>query len=188
MAAKVTEVHLPEYTTKKKPDYVKLGKKVDRIIEKNFPNGRYILRAVGSEDHPDLTLDKLADIILKTGTDKHDPNRKGVCHDEFSVYDYDIQAGTIKIKNRKLAIPKSYKYPTEFGDIIWHFYEHAPLDRGHIVRIDLLLFYDPKKLKKARKLHPEAQNVRRGLNKYLYKFKEPENKKDALLGIIKILR
>jgi len=188
MTAKVIEVHLPEYNIKKKPDYVKLGKKVDKVIEKSFPDGKYILRALSSDDHPNLSLNKLADIILKTGTDRYDPNRKGVCHDEFSGYDYDIQAGTITIKNGKLAIPKNYKYPTEFGDVIWHFYEHTPLDRGYAVRIDLLLIYDPKQLTKARKFYPKAQSVRRGLNNYLYRFKHPENKKDALLGIIKILR
>jgi len=187
MAVKVIEVRLSEYHIKKKPDYVKLGGKIDRVIEKSFPDGEYILRALGSDDHPNLTLNKLAEIVLKTGTDRYDPNRKGVCHDEFCGYDYDIQAGTIEIRNGKLVIPKDYKYPTEFGDVIWHFYERASLDRGYAVRIDLLLVYDPKQLEKARKFHPKARSVRRGLNNYLYKFKRPKNKKDALLGIIKIL-
>ena len=188
MKAKVLEVHLPEYHIKKKPDYVKLGKKVDAVIEKSFPDGKYIIRALGSDDHPKLSLNKLAEIVLETGTDRYDPNRKGVCHDEFCGYDYDIQAGTIIIKNGKLVIPKDYKYPTEFGDVIWHFYEHTPLDRGYAVRIDLLLIYDPKQLTKARKFHSKARGVRRGLNNYLYKFKHPKNKKDALIGIIKIMR
>ncbi len=188
MKVKVIEVHLPEYHIKKKPDYVKLGKKIDKVIEDNFPDGKYILRAVSSDEHLNLDLHKLTEIVLKTGTDKYDPNRKGVCHDEFCGYDYDIQAGTITIKNGKLVIPKDYKYPTEFGDIIWHFYEHTHLDRGYAVRIDLLLIYDPKQLMRARKINPKARSVRRGLNKYLYKFKHPTNKKDALLGIIKILR
>lgn len=188
MAAKIIEINLPEYNINKKPNYVKLGKKVDKILEESFPDGKYVLRALGSDDHPNLSLNKLAEIILKTGTDRYDPDRKGVCHDEFSGYDYDIQAGTIKIKNGKLVIPKSYKYQTEFGDIVWHFYEHTPLDRGHAVRIDLLLIYDSRQLKKAKKFHPKSQGVRRGLNNYLYKFKDPEKKKNALLGIIKILR
>ena len=188
MATKVIELHLPEYHLRKKPDYVKLGKKVDKVIEHSLPNGKYILRALGSDDHPNLSLNKLADIIFKTGTDKYDPKRKGVCQDEFCGYDYDIQAGRIEIKKGKLVIPKYYKCPTEFGDIIWHFYEHTPLDRGYALRIDLLLIYDPKQLKKAKKFHAKARSVRKGLNSYLYKFKHPENKKDALLGIIKILK
>ena len=188
MQVKIIEIHLPEYNIKKKPNYVKLGKKVDKIIEKSFPDGKYILRAIGSSDHPKLSLNKLAKIIVKSGCDKYDPKRKAVCYDEFSGYDYDTQAGTITIKKSKLIIPKSYKYPTEFGDIIWHFYEHTPLDRGYSIRIDLLLIYDSTKLKKAKKFHPKSQSVRRGLNHFLYKFKDPKNKKDALLGIIKILK
>ncbi|MEA3514126.1 MAG: hypothetical protein U9R34_01470 [Nanoarchaeota archaeon] len=188
MAVKVIEVHLPEYNVKKKPDYLKLGKKVDAILEKNFPDGKYILRAIGSDDHQGLSLNQLADVVVKTGTDKYNLNKKGVCHDEFSGYDYDIHAGTFEIKNSRLVIPDSYKYATEFWDIIWHFYEHTPLDRGYAVRIDLLLIYDPKKLKKARKSHQKARSVRKGLNNYLYKFKDQENKKDAIIGIIKILR
>lgn len=111
-----------------------------------------------------------------------------MCHEEFCGYDYDIQAGTIGIKNSILIIPKDDKYPTIFGDIAYHFYEHTPLDRGYAVRIDLLLIYDPRGLVKAKKLHPKARSVRKGLNNYLYKFKHPENKKYALLGIVIILR
>lgn len=188
MAAKIIEVHVPEYTIKSKPDYVKIGKIVDKAIEKNFSDGKYIIRAIGSDDHPGLSLHELTEVVLKTGTDKYDPKRKGIAHEDFSGYEYDIQASRIVIKNSKLVIPEDYKYQTEFGDMVWHFYEHTLLDRGYPVRIDLLLIYDPKKLMRAKKVHPKAKSVRRGLNKYLYKFKDPENKKDALLGVIKILR
>lgn len=188
MVVKVIEVYLPEYNVKKKPNYLKLGKKVDAVLEKSFSDGKYIFRAIGSDDHKGLSLNKLANIVLRTGTDKYDPKRKGVCHDEFSGYDYDIQAGTITIKNGTLVIPKDNKYPTEFGDTVWHFYEHTPLDRGYPVRIDLLLIYDSTKLKKARKVNPKAPPVRRKLINFLYKFKNPKNKKDALLGIVKITK
>ena len=188
MTVKIIEIKVPEYNIKTKPNYIKIGKKVDKILEKSFPDGKYILRAISSDDHPRLSLNQLANIVLKTGTDTYDPKRKAVCHEEFSGYDYDIQAGTIKIKDSKLVIPKSYKYKSEFGDIVYHFYEHTPLDRGYAVRIDLLLIYNPKKLRKSRKKSAEAKSVKRELSKYLYKFKNPKNKRDALLGIVKILR
>ncbi len=188
MIAKVIKIHLPEYNIKKKPNYVKLGKKVDKVIEKSFPDGRYILRAISSSDHKGITLNRLAKIILETGTDKYDPGRKEVSHEEFSGYNHDMQAGIIKINNRKLVIPKSYKYPTEFGDTIYHFYEHAPLDRDYPLRIDLLLLYYPQKLKKAKRKSLKTRRVKRRLAKFLYKFKDPENKKDALLGIVKITK
>ena len=129
MTVKVIEIPLPEYTTKKKPDYLKFGKKVDKIIERAFPDGKYIMRAIGSSDHPNL----------------------------------------------------------EFGDTIWHFYEHTLFDRGYAVRIDVLLFYDPKHLRKARKFNKTSKGVRKGLGNYLYKFNDPKHKKDALVGIVKIL-
>lgn len=187
MTVKIVKIRIPEYTINKKPNYLKIGKKVDKIIETNFLDGKYILRAVSSSDHPKKSLEKLTKTILKTGTDKYDPKRKSVGHDEFNGYDYDIQAGTIEIKKSKLIIPKKYKYATEFGDIIWHFYEHALLDRGYSVRIDLLMIYDSKQLMKAKKWHSKSRRVRNGLNNYLYKFRYPKNKKDSLLGIINIL-
>ncbi|MCK5023101.1 MAG: hypothetical protein KAS04_02935 [Candidatus Aenigmarchaeota archaeon] len=187
MAVKVIKIRLPEYNVEKKPDYIKIGRKVDKILEKSFPNGKYILRAIGSGDHPKLSLDELAEIVIRTGTDKYDSERKAVAHKEFSGYDYDIQAGTFEIKNSKL-IAEGNEYPTIFGDVVFHFYEHTPLDRGHAVRVDLLIIYDPKKMMKARKIHPKARSVRKGLNSYLYKFKNRKNKKDALIGIVKILK
>lgn len=186
MAAKVVTIPLPEYQIDHQPEYVMLGKRVDAIIGKNFPDGTYILRAISSQDHPQLGLDQLADVIIQGGTDKYDPQREGVCHDEFTGYDYDIQAGTLQIKNHQLVVTKDDKYPSVFGSIMYLFYEHAPLDRGYSLRIDLLMLYDPKKLVRARKFHPQAKSVRKGLNNFLYKFREPNNKASALLGIVKI--
>ncbi|MFA5308706.1 MAG: hypothetical protein WC370_04370 [Dehalococcoidales bacterium] len=181
-------VTVPEYTVEKKPDYVTIGRKVDAAIERSFSDRKYIYRAIGMDDHPNLTLDKLAAIIMETGTDKYDPDRKGVCHDQFSVYDYDIQAGSFEIKNSRIVIEPTDTYPTLFGDTIYDFYENAPQDRGYPVRIDLLVFYDTNKLELAKLTNPKAPGVSPRLEKYLYKFRDRKNKKDALLGIVKILR
>jgi len=188
MTVKVITISVPEYTVDKKPHYLRVGKKVDKAIENNFKNGKYIYRALSIDDHPGLTLDKLVSIILKLGTDKYDPERKGVCHEQFSVYDYDIQAGSFEITNSKIVIEESDTYPTLFGDTIYDFYENAPQDRGHPVRIDLLALYDINKLESAKLLNPQAAGVVPRLEKYLYKFKNRENKKDGLVGIVKILR
>ena len=188
MTVKIITVSVPEYTTDKKPDYLKIGRKVDRVIERNFNDRKYIYRAIGLDDHSDLTLDELVSIILETGTDKYDPARKGVCHDQYSVYDYDIQAGSFEIRDSKIVIEATDTYPTLFGDTIYDFYENAPQDRGYPVRIDLLVFYDTDKLEMAKLKNPEAVGVVTSLEKYLYKFKDRKNKPDALLGIVKILR
>ncbi len=187
MATKVIEISISEYNVKRKPNYLRIGKKVDKILQKNFPNGRYILRAVGSSEHPKLSVHQVSNLILKHGTDKYDSKKKSFCHEEFSGYDYDFQAGRFEIKNSKLIVNKEDKIPSTFGDIVYHFYEHAPLDRGYPVKIDLLLIYDTSQLKKARKFNSKSKILRKGLNKYLYKFKNRKNKQKSLLGIVKIV-
>lgn len=62
------------------------------------------------------------------------------------------------------------------------------LDRGYRVRIDVLIIYDADRLVRAKKVDPKAESARPELEECLYKFKDPENKKDALVGIVKILR
>ncbi|MBU1118087.1 hypothetical protein KKD37_03945 [Patescibacteria group bacterium] len=187
MRAKIVEVSLTDYKIDSKPDYIKLGAIVDKAIEENFNDGLYGIRAIGKDDHRNFTLDELVNKILTTGTDKYDPNKKSVCHDQFSVYDYDIQMGTFEIKNSKLVnCPDDL--PGLFAETIYNFYEHTPLDRGYSVRIDLLLIYDLSKLKLAKKTNIRDTGIKPGLENYLYKFVDRKNKPEALLGIVKILR
>jgi hypothetical protein len=188
MPVKITTIFVPEYTVAVKPDYLKIGKKVDEAIVKHFKNGKYVYRAIGLDDHPGKTLDELVSIILASGTDKYDPARKSVCHEQFCVYDYDIQAGSFEIRNSKIVIELTDRFPTLFGDTVHDFYEHAPLDRGYPVRIDLLALYDPDKMELAKLIASGSPRVSPELEKYLYKFKDRSNKKDALLGIVKVLR
>lgn len=185
---KVIEISLPEYKIDKRPNYDKLGRKIDKIIEQNFPDGKYIIRAIGADNHPNLSLNELVKIILKSGTDRYDSKREAVCHKEFSMYDYEIHAGTMKIKDSKIVPNKEDKYKTIFGGFIYNFYENAPLDRGYSVRIDLLLIYDANKLEPAKLINSKFKKVRPAIEKCLYKFKNPKKKKEALIGIIKILR
>jgi hypothetical protein len=188
MKPKVISISLPEYTITQKPDYLKIGQKADAEIEKHFGDGKYTYRAIGLDDHSGKTLDEIVSIILASGTDKYDPARKSVCHEQFCIYDYDIQAGSFEIKDGKIVIEPTDRFPTLFGDTVYDFYEHSPLDRGYPVRIDLLLLYDPDKMESAGLIHPNSPPVSPDLEKYLYKFKDRANKKDALVGIVKILR
>jgi len=185
MVAKVVEVSLPEYNVKKKPDYIKLGKKVDKIIEKNFPDGNYILRAIGSQNHDEKSLNEVAKIILETGTDKYDPDRKEIRCEEFCEFDYDLQAWPVEIKKGKLVFD-SGKIPSMFGDIIYNFYVNTVGDRGYAVRIDLLMMYDAKKMRRAKLVRPEMKRDRERWGDLLYAFRDPERKKDALVGLVKI--
>ena len=191
MVAKVVQVVAKEYTVDREPDYHAIGVKVDRAIEANFPDGSYVVRAISSDDHPGITLGELARVIQETGTDKYDPGRTGVAHEQFTDYDYDIQAGPLMIRNSRLVldeIDNARGGQSWFGGTAWHFYNGAPLDRGHPVRLDLLIFYDPRKVVRARKFDPGAKGVRPGLAQHLYRFNDRQDKPGALLGLVEILR
>ncbi|HEV2316534.1 MAG TPA: hypothetical protein VGV89_03040 [Thermoplasmata archaeon] len=185
----VLEISVPAYRVDREPDFTSIGLTVDRAIEGLFPDGRYILRAIGLDDHPGQSLETLTQIVLSAGTDKYDPSRRAVGHDEFSGYDYDVQAGPIEIRDSRLVLDSEDKeLGTLFGSIARHFYHGARIDRGHPVRIDLLMLYDPQLAVRARRTHPGAKRVRPSLSRHLYKFKEPMDKRVALRGLVRILR
>ena len=177
---KIVTVSIPEYKIDSQPDYILIGAKIDKILEENF-TGNFLERAISLIDHPQYNLDQLLDIIIKTGTDKYDPKRKGVAYEQFEPYQADLQAGDIEIKNGKLSEP--------YGEgLIKLFYENVLLDRGYRLRIDLILLYDPKQMVHAEKIDKSKPNVQPNLEQYLWRFKDPKNKSQALQGIIKILR
>jgi hypothetical protein len=177
---KIVTISLPEYKIEKQPDYEAIGSRIDKVLADNF-KGTYLLRSLSITDHPQYTLDQLVDIILKTGTDKYDPNRKGVDHEVFEPYRPDLQAGTITIENGKIM-------GESFSADIKRFYENVLLDRGYRLRLDLLVLYDPKQMVKAEKVDDTKPSVRPHLEEFLWRFKDPEHKPDALAGIVKILR
>jgi len=178
MEPKVLSISIPEYKLESTPDYVAVGEKLDNFVANNF-EGSFLVRALSMIDHPKLTLDSFVDIILKTGTDKYDPDRKGVAHEEFEAYKPDIQAGLITVGNGKIS--------ESFTDDIKRFYENTLLDRGYRLRIDVLVFYNPDLLELATKIDLDKPSTAEHLEQYLYRFKNPNEKQKALVGIIKIL-
>src|SRR3989344_5327479 len=177
---KIIEISIPEYTIDSQPNYIEIGAKIDKAFTENF-EGRFLVRELSITDHPQYTLDELADIILKTGTDKYDPNRKGVAHDEFEPYKPDIQAGEVVIKDRKIV-------GESFSEDVRRFYENTLLDRGYRLRIDLIVLYDPKQLVKAEKIDHTKPSTQPHLEQYLWRFKDQDKKPMAVAGIIKILK
>ena len=78
--------------------------------------------------------------------------------------------------------------PSFFGDIAYHFFEHAPIDRGYRVRIDLLLIYDAAMLIPGTKRTPKLAGVEPRFERHLYRFPDGERRSEALVGLVKILR
>jgi hypothetical protein len=158
------------------------------LIGLNFQDGKYVGRVIGLSDHPGKSLDKLASIILGLGTDKYDPDRKEVAHKSFLGYDHDFQGGLFEISGGKIVEENDAVCSSMFGDLVYHFYEHTPLDRGYSVRIDILMIYYYDMLEQAKLIDTTASRVREGLERCLYRFKDSSRKKEALAGIVKILK
>lgn len=177
---KVMTISLPEYTVDSQPDYSAIGAKIDKVIADNF-EGTFLVRELSISDHPQLTLDEFVDIIVQTGTDKYDPNRKGVAHEEFEAYQPDIQAGEVIVKDGEIE-------GESFSEDIKRFYENALLDRGYRLRIDLIVLYDPKQFVPAEKIDHTKPSTDAHLEKYLWRFKDQNNKARAVVGLLKILR
>lgn len=177
---KIITVSIPEYTIVTQPDYLAVGSKIDKAIAENF-EGTFLSRALSIADHPQLSLDELVDIIITTGTDKYDPNRKGVAYEEFEPYQPDLQAGKIIVQDGKVITES-------FSEDVRRFYENTLLDRGYRLRIDLIVLYDPQEMVLAEKLDLNTQSVAPHLEQYLWRFKNSKNKTKALLGIVKILK
>ena len=172
----VLTVALPDYRIDAKPDY-SLGARVDAVMREHFDVSKIVVRAISSLDHPQYSLDELAQQILDKGTDKYDPGRQGVAHEEFEPYRADFHCGPFSIDGDE---------PSFFGGVMKHFYEDAPVDRGYPLRIDLLLVYDQSQLVPAQKVDRDKPSARPRLESYLFRFRWPERKKEALLGLVKI--
>lgn len=182
--AKVITISLPEYTVEKKPDYAALGRYIDQAIEENF-EGELAIRSLSLTEHPQLSLDQFARIILEIGTDRYDPNRLMLDPHVFGPYRPDMHAGRCTVKDGHIVVAPGEM--SEGADIIYNFYENAALDRGFPLRIDLLLIYDLQQLIQATRDDDGTPGVGH-LERFLFRFKNPDRKKEALLGIIKILR
>ena len=175
---KTLTLPLPKYTIDAQPDYAALGPRIDRFIETHFPGKRMALRGLYMADHPTLSRTELIDIIQILGTDRYDPNRKGMHHEWYAPYGVDIHAiaGEVTDKLRALDDPDYIAAPSFFGEFLMDFYESARAERGYSLRIDILIVYDLDQLLAVPEDDPKG-----------YTFKHPDRKPEALLGVINIL-
>ncbi|HSW74894.1 MAG TPA: hypothetical protein VLG16_03420 [Candidatus Saccharimonadales bacterium] len=170
----VFQISVPEYKANEKPDFLKVGKKFDRWLEENFTNEDIVLRCLGVQDHPGKTLDQLADSILKTGTDKYDLNRTGQGYNVGAEQGKHIDFFGTPIKVRKGTNIFA-------SELLSDFHDGALGDRGYAIRIDLVIVYDASKLVNVEHLYGKDIQESDG-----FVFRDPENKKDALLAVLKI--
>ena len=179
-------IPLPGYVLDAELDYDALGAKVDPVIAEALGDGDYVVRGISSADHAGMTRDDLVSLILETGTDKYDPNRPEVAHEDFAGYDHDFHGGRFRVKGGRLDPGETRGSSTMFGDLAYHFLEFAPLDRGHPVRIDLLLVYRPELLRPASHVVPGAPEQRESLVRNLFTFLDPRRKRAALVCVVSL--
>lgn len=184
MAIKVLEINLPDYKIENKLDYDQLGRELDKLIEENLEDGKYVERSIGLIDHPNKTIDELTELILKYGTDKYDKDRESIFEEEFSCYEFDIHGSEFELINRAIVFNKDHFQKTYYGQNIYCFHKLAKFDRGYSVRVGISMIYDKKKLLPPLK-QTECEKRIEKYSKYLYRFKDGEPLR-SLRALIKI--
>lgn len=165
---------IPKVYADKKPDFDKIGAKIDKRLKKHFLGKKLVIRVLGSEEHKGKSVDDLIRIIKRIGYDRYDTKRKGDRYKNVDKKHIDFFALEFNIKKNEEC----------FKQFIEPFYYWPIVSRNKPIRIDIAIIYDPTKLKvvKHRYKGREKEIKRDG-----YVFKNPSNKLDAILGIIKIL-
>jgi len=173
MKIPVYSIKVPRYSVKTKPNWDKFGEQIDKLIIKKFLGKNVAIRCLGSMDHSGKSLSQLISIIKKIGHDRYDPNHKGDRYENVENKKIDIFCLPYKI-TPKVKI---------MGNMIKSFYVY-PIKVGvKPTRLDIILIYDRKKLKQV--LHHYKGKDDAKIDGFV--FKNPKDKRDALLGIIKIL-
>ena len=173
----VYTISLPEYKIEAETDWLAVGRRLDDLVMTHFQGKRLAIRGIGLVDHPGRSLQELVSTILELGTDKYDPDRKGLHYkrDEAS----DICAGPCLVTKDGLKSPRDLD-GSVMAFCVQIFYEGALADRGYSIRLDVLMLYDLDQLQPLGDLAPEEC--------FEFAFKHPDRKREALLGVIKILR
>ena len=186
MKPSVIHIPAPEYDVSGTPDYARIGGRVDAAMAARLGDGTYVARAIGSSDHEGKTVEELTDLILELGTDKYLPGKPEVAASDFRGYDHDFHGTSFELTGGRIAPDREREIPSLFGDIIYHFREHAPLDRGYPVRIDVLIIYRRAMLQRATLADPSAPRVREGLERHLFRFENRRKKRDAVAAVVQI--
>lgn len=195
MSIPIHSITLPEYTLDSKPEFYLIGSKLDAFIKENFPNQWLAVRGISLRDHPNQAMDDLVATIIQSGTDRYDPDRKGVHGDIDEQFGIELHATPMISRDGDLFCPhysNRLETGSVFGDFLLDCYEGTKVDRGYPLRLDIVMVYDLTMLEPAPMIWKENGPVSHGdpINPQettVFKFKYPDEKPKALLGIIKIV-
>src|SRR5690606_37858448 len=122
------------------------------------------------EAHPGKTFEDMAAIIARHGTDRYDPTRRGDRYENIENKHIDLFAFRRKVTPRMEL----------FRWISWGFHHGSLEIHGMPTRIDVLLVYRVDKLKAVLHRYEGRDDKKRDG----YAFREPDRKRDALLGLV----
>jgi hypothetical protein len=168
------DIKIPKAYWDNKPDFEKIGAKIDKCLKEHFLGQKVAIRALGSEEHRGKSADEVIAIIKKLGHDRYDPGRNGDRYENLDRKHIDFFALDFKIN-------KGGEY---FKQFIEPFYFWPIADRHKPIRIDIAIVYDLSKLKRVEHRYKGREKE---LKKDGFVFKQPGKKPEAIIGIIKIL-
>ncbi|HEY1645467.1 MAG TPA: hypothetical protein VGF75_03710 [Candidatus Saccharimonadales bacterium] len=171
MSTLILETKIPEYRLGQQPDRFTVGNPIDKLLRKNFSGKSVVLRCIGIQDHKNMTVDELAKKIVKIGIDKYDPSIKGLGYEVGEKKGKQIDFFGTLAHIDKDAEPMTM-------ELVDDFWTSTQGDRGHSVRIDIVMVFDSIKL-------TMVENIYDGyINSDGYTFNDLDNKPDALIGVI----
>lgn len=174
MAIPVYQITVKDYgcTAKVKPDWATIGAKIDKKLKEHFLGKRAAIRCISSREHKGKSVNEVVKIIKRLGTDRYDPHRKGDRYENIGNKKIDFFAIDFTIRPKSVIMEK----------FIEPFYTWLQQSGNEPIRLDIAIIYGLSKLKRVLHRYEGRSNVK----KDGFVFRNPDKKKDALLGIIKI--
>jgi hypothetical protein len=120
------------------------GGVVDVAITELMPADAVVaVRALSIYDHPAMSCLQLADTILRSGTDRHDPTRHAVLADLYDPWGVELHAITCWVGSDGALTSHHYAESGVAAGIMRDFRQGPPVDRGGVpLQVDLLTVYD----------------------------------------------
>ena len=173
LSMNIASIDIPEYRVDTEPDFKAVGKKLDDWIKQNYPGQRIAIRALSSDEHQDLSHEELVEIIKKDGSDRYDNSRKGDRYENIEGKHIDLFA---------LPIDPVQEDSEMFEHMLRSFYRWPLKERGYPVRIDIVIIYDLNRLEEVEHRYEGRDDIKRDG----FVFKNPNNRPEAILGILLI--
>jgi hypothetical protein len=193
MQPTTTSISLPTYSVTDPPDAEAFGAVLDEVIRNTFgqEGPREIgIRSVSLFDHPGHSHDSLGDVIVASGTDRHDPGRTSPLSEAYDPFGVELHIVPCTVSAISLHSPMcdgtTFYGTTQsvMAEAVSDYYAGPPLDReGVPLRIDLLTIYDLRHLEGI----PIPFHVGEKPPFSACRFRHPDSRKEAVLGVIKVL-